>query len=429
MIPFNIVLFTGSDLFDHTTSTSSVHHSQLLWRNIETTIQRINYRCETVQLDQLDFSEQENINKVLNADLVIMDVTNQEHRPTFMYYKSNRDNFYDIVLIETNAVDNEKAIEDFRDYESMIELSEQFKEINNTEFTYLIAFALERRNQNDDLDKALNILEKLCTTNQMDSELMTDISCLYGRIYKDKFKQGNYLNQEFLHNAIIWYRRGFEGNPNLYAGINLLILLYITIDDLKNDPETYNIIIQLNILLGKKIRWLEGSTDYWDVATYFELHAVQQEWKKACQAALQMYLLNPSSWRFTTTLNNLKIVHDARLTLNKQKSCKKLSNKTTSEDDIYNFWIDFFNDAINSDLKSLENKELPAQLPILIRDNYERVDATGFMNMYVEGRLQLNFHTGTDPQTLVIRLLEQHKHIHDYDRVKTIEMNLIKSIV
>ncbi|CAF3881521.1 unnamed protein product [Rotaria sordida] len=189
------------------------------------------------------------------------------------------------------------------------------------------------------------------------------------------------------------------------------------------------LVIQLNILLGKKIRWFEGSTDYWDVATYFELHAVQQEWKKACQAALQMYLLNPSSWRFKTTLNNLKIVHDARLTLNKQKSSKKLSNETTSEDDIYNFWIDFFNDAINSDLKSLENKELPAQLPILIRDNYEQVDGTGFMNMYVKGCLQLNFHTGTDPQTLVIRLLEQHKHIHDHDRVKTIEMNLIKSIV
>ncbi|CAF1478086.1 unnamed protein product, partial [Rotaria sordida] len=66
---------------------------------------------------------------------------------------------------------------------------------------------------------------------------------------------------------------------------------------------------------------------------------------------------------------------------------------------------------------------------ILIRDNYEQVDGTGFMNMYVKGCLQLNFHTGTDPQTLVIRLLEQHKHIHDHDRVKTIEMNLIKSIV
>ncbi|CAF3744935.1 unnamed protein product [Rotaria sp. Silwood1] len=187
--------------------------------------------------------------------------------------------------------------------------------------------------------------------------------------------------------------------------------------------------MQLNILLGKKIRWLEGSTDYWDVATYFELHAVQQEWKKACQAALQMYLLNPSSWRFKTTMNNLKIVHDARLTLNKQKSSKQLSSKTTSEDGVYNFWIEFFNDAINSDLKSLENKELPAQLPILVRDNYERVDGTGFMNMYVEGRLQLNFHTGTDTQTLVIRLLEQHKHIPDHDHVKTIEMNLIKSIV
>ncbi|CAF4858509.1 unnamed protein product, partial [Rotaria sp. Silwood1] len=189
------------------------------------------------------------------------------------------------------------------------------------------------------------------------------------------------------------------------------------------------LVMQLNILLGKKIRWLEGSTDYWDVATYFELHAVQQEWKKACQAALQMYLLNPSSWRFKTTMNNLKIVHDARLTLNKQKSSKQLSSKTTSEDGVYNFWIEFFNDAINSDLKSLGNKELPAQLPILVRDNYERVDGTGFMNMYVEGRLQLNFHTGTDTQTLVIRLLEQHKHIPDHDHVKTIEMNLIKSIV
>ncbi|CAF1228609.1 unnamed protein product [Rotaria sordida] len=130
------------------------------------------------------------------------------------------------------------AFQGVEDYKSMIELSEQFKEINNTHFTYLTAFALTRRNQNDNLNKALNILEKLCTTNEMDSELTNDISCLYGRIYKDKFKQTNYLNEEFLHNAIKWYRRGFEVNPNLYAGINLLILLHITIDDLNNNPET-----------------------------------------------------------------------------------------------------------------------------------------------------------------------------------------------
>ena len=51
------------------------------------------------------------------------------------------------------------------------------------------------------------------------------------------------------------------------------------------------------------------------------------------------------------------------------------------------------------------------------------------MNIYVEGHLQLNFYTETEPQTLVIRLLEQHSHIHHHDREKTIEMNLIKSIV
>ena len=50
------------------------------------------------------------------------------------------------------------------------------------------------------------------------------------------------------------------------------------------------------------------------------------------------------------------------------------------------------------------------------------------MNIYAEGHLQLNFHTNTEPHTLVIRLLEQHSQIHDHDRVKTIEMNLIKSI-
>lgn len=52
------------------------------------------------------------------------------------------------------------------------------------------------------------------------------------------------------------------------------------------------------------------------------------------------------------------------------------------------------------------------------------------MNIYAEGHLQLNFHTYTEPQTLVIRPLDQDNPINDDDdRVKTIEMNLIKYIV
>ena len=69
MIPFNIILLTEPDMIDQTTPSPS--HPQL-WKTIEMTIQHIDYRCESVKLDQLDFNEQDSNNKVLNADLVIM---------------------------------------------------------------------------------------------------------------------------------------------------------------------------------------------------------------------------------------------------------------------------------------------------------------------------------------------------------------------
>ena len=122
--------------------------------------------------------------------------------------------------------------------------------------------------------------------------------------------------------------------------------------------------MHLNVLLGKKLRWLERATDYWDVATYFELHAVQREWRKASQAGLQMYLLNPPGWRFKTTINNLKIVHDARRMLNQTRSGQHARTGTTAGDDIYHFWFDFLNDAGDSHSQSLPVHELPARVPV-----------------------------------------------------------------
>ncbi|CAF3282665.1 unnamed protein product, partial [Rotaria sp. Silwood2] len=49
--------------------------------------------------------------------------------------------------------------------------------------------------------------------------------------------------------------------------------------------------------------------------------------------------------------------------------------------------------------------------------------------IYVEANLHLNFHTGQEPETLVIRILEQQKHIRTGDLVKTIDMNSIRSII
>ncbi|CAF5149182.1 unnamed protein product, partial [Rotaria sp. Silwood1] len=182
--------------------------------------------------------------------------------------------------------------------------------------------------------------------------------------------------------------------------------------------------IQLNALLGKKGRSLRDLTDYWDVATYFELHAVQRDWSKACLAALHMYLLNPPIWYLKSTINNLKILHQATRMRN-QKKLQQQRSIISDDEDVYSFWIDFFSDAINSNSTSNEERELPAQVPILVCDNYEKNDGTTLKNVYVESHLQLNFHTGSEPETLVIRTLEKQKTLQTEETVRTIEMNSI----
>ena len=73
-----------------------------------------------------------------------------------------------------------------------------------------------RRNQNDDREKALEILERLCETKRTENELSNDITCLCGRIYKDKYTESDCKDQISFEKAIEWYRRGFAADPNLW---------------------------------------------------------------------------------------------------------------------------------------------------------------------------------------------------------------------
>lgn len=119
------------------------------------------------------------------------------------------------------------------------------------------------------------------------------------------------------------------------------------------------LVIQLNALLGKRGRQLKDLNDYWEVATYFELHSVQNDWPKACQAALHMYLVNPPIWYLKSTINNLKILHHARQI---RRNRNLLSTEVLPENEIYSFWMEFFCDAINS--SSPDERELPNQVPV-----------------------------------------------------------------
>ncbi|KFW68111.1 Mitogen-activated protein kinase kinase kinase 15, partial [Pygoscelis adeliae] len=226
---------------------------------------------------------------------------------------------------------------DIQDYDAMVKLVETLEMLptcdladqHNIKFHY--AFALNRRNNAGDREKALQVMLQVLQTCDHPAP---DMFCLCGRIYKDMFLDSDCKDTNSRDRAIEWYRKGFELQSTLYSGINLAVLLLVAGQQFECSMELRKIGVRLNSLLGRKGS-LEKMNNYWDVGQFFSVSMLANDVGKAVQAAEKLFKLKPPVWYLKSLVQNLMLI----------QHFKKLTIEHSPRQERLTFWLDIIFEA------------------------------------------------------------------------------------
>uniref|UniRef100_A0A8C2XI66 mitogen-activated protein kinase kinase kinase n=1 Tax=Cyclopterus lumpus TaxID=8103 RepID=A0A8C2XI66_CYCLU len=221
---------------------------------------------------------------------------------------------------------------DIQDYDAIIKLVETLNDlpIQHHSAVHLSADVANlchtRRNHPGDRAKAL---EAILLIVESGVNVVSDVYCLCGRIYKDMFMSSGFTDQPSRVRACYWYGKAFEMEPTLHSGINNVVLLMAAGHEFDTSIELRKIGVTLSTLLGRKGS-LEKMKDYWDVGFYLGANILVNEQRKVILASDKLYRLTAPVW-YVASIMETYILYRQFAKLPKEKSPKQ---------DTMDFWME-----------------------------------------------------------------------------------------
>ena len=175
-----------------------------------------------------------------------------------------------------------------------------------------LGLALNRAGRSDEAERVL-------TTLIQERGGSSETYGILGRVYKDRWQKAKKTNKFMargeLDRAIDAYMKGFEADwRDAYPGVNAVTLM-----EVRNPPDPRRLEILPIVRYAASRRIAAGSPDYWDYATLVELAVLAKNEAEATDNLTKALPIIRAKWEPETTLNNLRLISEARKERNEEE--------------------------------------------------------------------------------------------------------------